>query len=70
MSYKNFTTAVYCTVGDVNNIKDLGEFEKDFAHIEGHAHIDKVYLEPGEKKNVTVGITDGVIAGREYFAVV
>ena len=45
MSYKNFTTAVYCTVGDVNNIKDLGEFEKDFAHIEDHAHIDKVYLE-------------------------
>ena len=31
---------------------------------------DKIYLEPGEKKTVTVDITDGVIEGREYFAVV
>ena len=45
MGYKNFTTAVYCTVGDVNNIKDFEEFDRDFAHIEDHAHIDKVYLE-------------------------
>lgn len=29
---------------------------------------DKIYLEPGERKTVKVEITDGVIAGREYFA--
>ncbi len=43
--YRNFTTAVYCTVGDVNNIKDLEQFDKDFAHITDHVHVDKVYLE-------------------------
>ena len=44
-AYKNFTTAVYVTVGDVNNIKDLGEFDETFKHISGPVHIDKVYLE-------------------------
>lgn len=43
--YRNFTTAVYCTVGDVNNIKDFAAFEEAFRHIEGPVHIDKVYLE-------------------------
>ena len=43
--YKNFTTAVDCTVSDVNSITDLEKFEKEFAHITDSAHIDKVYLE-------------------------
>ncbi|MCR5331296.1 MAG: hypothetical protein K6E62_08925 [Lachnospiraceae bacterium] len=43
--YRNFTTAVYCTVGDVNSIKDFAAFEEAFSHIEGPVHIDKVYLE-------------------------
>jgi len=43
--YDNFTTAVYVTVGDVNNIRDLGAFEKEFAHISESVHVDKVYLE-------------------------
>ncbi|MCR5685799.1 MAG: hypothetical protein K6G81_10345 [Lachnospiraceae bacterium] len=44
-AYKNFTTAVYVTVGDVINIRDFDEFEKTFEHISGPVHIDKVYLE-------------------------
>ena len=43
--YKNFTTAVYCTVGDVNGIKDFDLFEKEFSHISDSVHVDKVYLE-------------------------
>ncbi len=34
------------------------------------AGFEKICLEPGEKKTVTVNVTDGVIKGREYFAVV
>ncbi|MCR5204312.1 MAG: hypothetical protein K6E47_04600 [Lachnospiraceae bacterium] len=45
MKYKNFTTAVYCTVSDVNAIRDLEAFDKDFAHITNHVNVDKVYLE-------------------------
>ncbi|MBR4719477.1 MAG: glycoside hydrolase family 3 C-terminal domain-containing protein [Lachnospiraceae bacterium] len=32
------------------------------------AGFDKIYLEPGEVKDVAVCITDGMIGGREYFA--
>ena len=31
---------------------------------------DKVYLEPGESRTVKIDITDGVIEGRDYFAVI
>lgn len=34
------------------------------------AGFDKVYLEPGESKPVKIDITDGVIEGRDYFAVI
>mgnify|MGYP007057631877 FL=1 len=31
MSYKNFNVAVYCPVGNVNEIQDLEEFDRRFA---------------------------------------
>ncbi len=34
------------------------------------AGFDKIYLEPGEKRLVRVDITDGIVGGRKYFAVV
>ncbi|MCR5322587.1 MAG: hypothetical protein K6E85_04900 [Lachnospiraceae bacterium] len=43
--YKNFTTAVYCVVDDVIRITDFEEFDREFQHICGNVHIDKVYLE-------------------------
>ncbi|MBP5332197.1 MAG: hypothetical protein J6Y89_10145 [Lachnospiraceae bacterium] len=43
--YKNFTTAVYCTVGDVNSIGNFDDFDREFEHICGPVHVDKVYLE-------------------------
>ncbi|MBO4415921.1 MAG: hypothetical protein J5824_08085 [Lachnospiraceae bacterium] len=43
--YKNFTTAVYCVVDDVIRITDFDEFDREFQHICGNVHIDKVYLE-------------------------
>lgn len=45
MAYKNFKTALYCPVGNLNEIVDIGEFGKRFGYIEKHVHIDKVYLE-------------------------
>ena len=47
-----------------NDISTAGEPIKVLSGFE------KIFLEPGEKKTVTVNITDGVIKGREYFAVV
>lgn len=45
MSYKNFSTAVYCTVQDLNEITDLNEFKKRFDWLSSKVRIEKVYLE-------------------------
>ena len=45
MGYKNFKVAIYCRVGDLNNIKDLDKFREDFKFFEKHLSVDKVYLE-------------------------
>lgn len=45
MGYKNFKTALYCPVGNLNAISDLEEFGRLFGYIEKYVHIDKVYLE-------------------------
>jgi hypothetical protein len=44
MNYKNFSTALFCTVFDVEHI-DWGTFDDPFRFIEKNAGIDKVYLE-------------------------
>lgn len=45
MGYKNFVSALYAPVGNLNAIKDLQSFAEDFRYIEKHVHIDKIYLE-------------------------
>jgi hypothetical protein len=45
MSYRNFKTALYARVEDLTRISDLHEFDKQFALLEKHIHIDKIYLE-------------------------
>ncbi len=45
MGYKNFISALYAPVGNLNAIGDLQEFEKKFEFIEKYVHIDKIYLE-------------------------
>lgn len=45
MGYKNFKTALYCPVGNLNEITDISEFGRRFSYMEKHVHIDKVYLE-------------------------
>jgi hypothetical protein len=45
MGYRNFTTAIYCTVHDVECMAYNPEFAKGFAFIEKHLKLDKVYLE-------------------------
>ncbi len=45
MNYKNFTTAIYCPVGNLININDFDKFGKEFDWIEKHIKVDKVYLE-------------------------
>jgi hypothetical protein len=45
MGYRNFRTAIYCPVRDVERIANTPDFDKDFAFIEKHIKLDKVYLE-------------------------
>ena len=45
MGYANFKTAIYCPVANLNAIHDLEAFDRDFAFLEQHIRIDKVYLE-------------------------
>ena len=44
-SYKNFSAAVYCPVGDLSGIDDFRQFERQFSHIEKNVRVEKVYLE-------------------------
>lgn len=43
--YKNFIAAIYCPVKNLIDITDLNEFAEEFAWIEKHIHVGKVYLE-------------------------
>lgn len=45
MGYRNFKTAIYVTVWDMEWITEHPEFEEQFAFLEKHLHLDKVYLE-------------------------
>lgn len=45
MAYRNFKTAIYCPVGNLNSINDLKEFEQSFKFFEKHLNVNKVYLE-------------------------
>lgn len=45
MGYANFKTAIYCPVANLNAIHDLEAFDRNFAFLEQHIRIDKVYLE-------------------------
>ncbi|MBN1959412.1 MAG: permease [Deltaproteobacteria bacterium] len=46
MNYKNFKTAFYCTINDVESIySQLTPFEDELAFIEKHLSINKVYIE-------------------------
>ncbi len=65
MGYKNFKTALYCPVGNLNAITDIAEFGKRFSYIEKHVHIDKVYLET-YRSNEFVG-RDKIIGLKEFF---
>lgn len=53
MSYKNFSTAIYCTVQDLNAISDLNEFKKQFDWLSSKVRIEKVYLET-YRSNTTI----------------
>ncbi|NLP35194.1 MAG: permease [Clostridiales bacterium] len=43
--YQNFKAAIYCPVSNVIDITDLEKFGKQFAWIEKHVKVGKVYLE-------------------------
>jgi len=44
-SYRNFDAAIYCTVHDVQRMRDSDWLEKSFTMLQNHIKIDKVYLE-------------------------
>lgn len=45
MSYKNFNVAVYCPVGNVNEIQDLEEFDRRFALLYKNVKLGRAYIE-------------------------
>lgn len=45
MRYKNFNVAVYCPVGNVNEIQDLEEFDRRFALLYKNVKLGRAYLE-------------------------
>jgi hypothetical protein len=45
MGYQNFNTAIYVTIRDVEKIVQNPELDRNFAFIEKHIKVDKVYLE-------------------------
>lgn len=45
MGYRNFSSAIYAPVGNLNAITDLQDFDKKFRYLQKHIHIDKIYLE-------------------------
>ena len=45
MGYRNFTTAIYVTVRDMEWIAENPEFEQEFAFMQKHIQLDKAYLE-------------------------
>lgn len=45
MRYQNFNTAIYVTIRDVEEIAKITNFDQDFAFIEKHIKVGKVYLE-------------------------
>lgn len=65
MGYNNFKVALYCPVGNLNAIRDLDEFDRDFARITKHVHIDKVYLETF-RSNETIE-RGKILALKKYF---
>lgn len=45
MPYSNFKAAVYCPVGNLIDIDNMDDFARQFAKIEKHVTVGKVYLE-------------------------
>lgn len=66
MGYNNFKTAIYVTVGDMENIAANPEFEKEFAFIEKHLHLNKVYLETYRGQHLVA--KEKVLKVKELFA--
>lgn len=44
-SYRNFNVSVYCPVHNVNEITDLGEFDRKFRQLSDNVSIGRVYIE-------------------------
>jgi hypothetical protein len=66
MGYRNFKTAIYCPVRDVNRIAVDPEFDRNFAFIEKHIKLDKVYLETYRGGHFIE--KDKVLKVKEYFS--
>ncbi|MDE5950358.1 MAG: hypothetical protein K2H12_02110, partial [Acetatifactor sp.] len=44
-SYRNFNVSVYCPVQNVNEITDLGEFDRKFRQLSDNVNIGRAYIE-------------------------
>ena len=65
MAYRNFTTALYCTVSTLREIESDKTFDERFRRLIRNFHLDKVYLET-YGNNGTID-RDALIRLRDYF---
>lgn len=65
MGYNNFKTAIYVTVRDMEQIAANPEFEKEFAFIEKHIRLNKVYLETYRARHLVA--KDKVLKVKDFF---
>jgi len=63
--YRNFRTAVYCTVGDVFHMEDHAWRDRALDHIRKSVHVDKVYLEPF--RSMETASRDALVEARDFF---
>lgn len=64
-SYKNFNLAIYCPVGNLNAIKDLEEFDRQFEKAFGTIKVGRVYLE--DFRGYETCEKDHLMKIKEYF---
>ena len=66
MGYQNFKTAIYVTAWDMERIAASSDFAKEFAFIEKHLQLDKVYLETYRGQKLIA--KEKVLKVKEFFA--
>ena len=65
-NYRNFRTAIYCTVNDVRRMKDVDWLERNVDLLQHYLNIDKVYLET--YRSMVTAEKDVMESAKAFFA--